>query len=107
MEDVAKRIVKLDKETSNMKEKYEQIIEGKDEELREKLLELEKKYANESRLEIEKIQNEILNQTDNESMKLDLKAEDMHNLDSIDKTYKSIKDGLLNKLWDQLLLRNE
>lgn len=107
MDDVTKRIVDLDKETSIMKEKYEQIIEGKDEELREKLLEIEKKYANESRLEIEKIQHKILNRTNNQSMKLNSKSEDMHNFDKIDRTYKSIKDGLINKLLDQLLLRNE
>ncbi|TJX14909.1 hypothetical protein E9840_04195 [Tissierella creatinini] len=106
MDEIINGIINLDNETNIMKDKYEDIIQGKDEELRLRLIELEKSFSNETKTEISNMLHEILwNSADN----FDAGSDDVFTgyMNKLENTYKNIKDRLVEETWRELFLKEE
>ncbi len=106
VDEIINSIINLDNETNTMKDKYEDIIEGKDEELRLRLIELEKTFSNDTKAEISQILHEILgNSTDN----FDDGSDDnlTGHMNKLENTYNNIKDSLVEETWRELFLKEE
>lgn len=105
MDEIINKIISIDKETVKMKLKTEEIIRGKEKELKETLQELEKKYTEEGRLEGEKTYNEIIRNGEAEIERL--KSQDIETLERIDNVYKGSKFQLIEDLWNSLFIGEE
>jgi predicted nuclease with TOPRIM domain len=96
MDDIIREIIKIDQDTLSMKKRYEELIKEKENELKKTLADLEKSYI------VENVQHESMNSEDI-TVELnnleDIYTENMHN---IDKTYKQLKDQLVENIWKDL-----
>lgn len=96
MDEIIREIINIDKDTLNMKKKYEESIKEKENELKKTLADLEKSY---------KIENAKVERINNEDIAVELNnledtyTENMHN---IDKTYKQLKERLVENIWKDL-----
>ena len=52
MHDITREIINIDKNTSSMKDRYKILMDKKEEDLRNQILELEKKYTNETSIRV-------------------------------------------------------
>jgi len=105
MEDTIRQIISLDNETEAMKIRYREIIDGKDEELRLKLQELERNSTDECKEEIKKIQERIHNTSDKYSN--DITPDLKDNIEILAKRYEEMKETIINDLWGQMFLGYE
>lgn len=103
MNEITKKIISIDNATISMKARYADLINKKEAELREKMQILEKKYANESIEEGERIYQEIVNQSEDQIKK----SKDVTNFDNIDNTYNKLKSTLVDNLWNDLFSDQE
>ncbi len=101
MEDVINKIIKMDKETSQIKRTTNEIISSKEKELRETLQNLENKYLEEGRIEGEKKYKEIIEAGKSEIELLQKKEDKV--LKSIENLYKEKKTALIDELFHSLL----
>lgn len=96
MDDIIREIIKIDQDTLSTKKRYEELIKEKENELKKTLADLEKSYI------VENVQHESMNSEDI-TVELnnleDIYTENMHN---IDKTYKQLKDQLVENIWKDL-----
>lgn len=96
MDDIIREIIKIDQDTLSMKKRYEESIKEKENELKKTLADLEKSY---------KVENAKVERINNEDIAVELNnledtyTENMHN---IDKTYKQLKDQLVENIWKDL-----
>lgn len=104
MDEITKKIISIDNVTIKMKARYDELKIKKEEEFKESLQELEKKYSNESIVDGEKIYQEILDKADIEIKKL-VNAKD--NYVNNDNTYNKLKKNLIESLWSDLFLGKE
>jgi len=96
MDEIIREIINIDKDTLNMKKRYEESIKEKENELKKTLADLEKSYKVEN-AKGERINNEDITVELNNLE--DIYTENMHN---IDKTYKQLKDQLVENIWKDL-----
>lgn len=96
MDDIIREIIKIDQDTLSMKKRYEELIKEKENELKKTLADLEKSY---------KVENAKGERINNEDIAVELNnledtyTENMHN---IDKTYKQLKEQLVENIWKDL-----
>ncbi|NLY77666.1 MAG: hypothetical protein GX080_06210 [Tissierellia bacterium] len=95
MDQVIREIISIDKETLNMKERYEELLKEKESQLKKTLADLEK-------ASIENLYKPSSNGID---MTVELKnLEDIYieNMHNIDKVYKELKVQLIEDIWNDL-----
>lgn len=102
MYEVIREIINIDRETVKMKQRYEEIIKDKENEIRKALQDLEKSSEEESFL------HENLSTPD------DVKAivsqiEEVYekNIDKLNKAYNDIKGKIVEDIWKDLFLSKE
>lgn len=102
MDEIIKEIIKIDRKTIDIKEKYEGIIKEKEAELREALQKLENEYKEISTHE------DTLNTTDSITNELEnLEKLCAKNIANMDKTYNNLKNNLVEDIWKELILSKE
>lgn len=104
MDEITKKIINIDNVTIKMKARYDELKVKKEEEFKESLQELEKKYSNESIEDGEKIYQDILDNADLEIKKL-INAK--NNYVNNDNAYNKLKKNLIESLWSDLFLGKE
>jgi len=96
MDEIIREIIKIDKDTQNMEETYEELIKEKENELKKTLTELEKSYLTENAQDQSAINDNITVELKHLE---DIYTENMHN---IDESYKRVKDQLIESIWNDL-----
>ena len=79
MDEVIREIIKIDKETLNMKERYEELLKKKENELKKTLADLEQDYIEEDYKQTEEVYSEQIPQYTEEGTKLDNENKDEFN----------------------------
>lgn len=96
MDDIIREIIKIDQDTLSMKKRYEESIKEKENELKKTLADLEKSYI------VENVQHESMNSEDIAVELNNLEDTYTENMHNIDKTYKQLKDQLVENIWKDL-----
>lgn len=105
MEDIVNKIISIDKETIKVIETTEKIKKNSELDLKNRLCELEKTLLEEAKTVAEKEFTGIINQGIAE-VKM-LKENENSKISTIDNVYKSKKDELVERLFQNLLKENE
>lgn len=104
MDEITKKIINIDNVTINMKSRYKILMEKKEDELRDAILEMEKKYSNETIQEGDRVYQEIINKAvlkNKGPNKVNVNYNDINN------TYNKLKSGLIESIWVNLFLGKE
>jgi len=105
MEDVVKKIINIDRETSKVIHMTEEIKINSEKTLKEKLSELEKTQMEQGRMDAENNFKKIIQQGTEEVQIL--KKANAIKLSNIDNLYKGKKKDLLEGLFQNLVKNNE
>jgi len=104
MNEITQKIIDLDKETINLRKKYEDLLRKKKMEGLDKVQELEQELLKTYVEEGEKAYQETLKQTDGHTDKLNkVEVECISNMTDIDKVYYGSKKELVDSLWEEIL----
>jgi len=104
MDEITKKIINIDNVTINMKNRYKILMDKKEDELRDTILEMEKRYSNESIQEGDRVYQEIINKAELRNKgpnKVNVNYNDINN------TYNKLKSGLIESIWVNLFLGKE
>lgn len=104
MHDITREIINIDKNTSSMKDRYKVLMDKKEEDLRNQILELEKKYTNDSINEGDRVYQEIIKSAERKIMtsgKVKVNYNDTNN------NYNKLKSGLIESIWANLFMEKE
>lgn len=102
MYEVIRDIISIDKETVKMKQRYEDIIKEKENEIRKALQNLEKNYGKEIFLH-----ENSNNPDDIKAILTQIEDTYVKNMDKLNKAYEDIKDKVLENIWNDLFLSKE
>lgn len=102
MYEVIREIINIDRETVKMKQRYEEIIKDKENEIRKALQDLEKSSEEESFL------HENLS-TPDDVKTIVSQIEEVYekNIDKLNKAYNDIKGKIVEDIWKDLFLSKE
>lgn len=98
----ARRIIEIDRDTIQLKEKTEQVIQEKKVKFESELLALEKKYAEEGERQGEKIYNNII--SEGRRIIEEKQKQTNKKLNSLENLYNKTKSLLVEELWLDLFI---
>ncbi|HZH68256.1 MAG TPA: hypothetical protein VFD65_03575 [Chitinophagales bacterium] len=108
MNDIAQKIINLDKETISLREKYEEALRKKKFEGLDKVQQLEKELQQQYMEEGEKAYREIVGGvTGSLNLTSKVEVECISNKVNIDVVYNEIKEDLTERLWGKILSMEE
>jgi len=108
MNNIAKQIIDLDKETQKLKEKYEEMLRKIRFEGLDKVQKLEKELLQQYMEEGEKAYKEIVGSlNDNLDLTSKVEIECISNLINVDVVYNEKKENLTEKLWETIITLEE
>ncbi|OLS03634.1 hypothetical protein [Tissierella creatinophila] len=105
MKEIINRIIEIDKETNSIRIEVEELIEKQELELKKAIYNLEKESSIKTKLESEKIYEQIISQGKEEVKKLANK--DIALLNKIHINYNKQKEKLVEKVFENLFLGQE
>ncbi|MGM0395973.1 MAG: hypothetical protein ACQEP4_02855 [Bacillota bacterium] len=104
MNEITQKIIDLDKKTTQMKKKYEDLLRKKKFEGQDRVQELEQQLLKEYQEEGEKAYQEALKQTDSTLENIEkIKKEYERHIQSTDEEYLKIKHELVESLWEDIV----
>jgi len=96
MDEVIREIIKIDKETLSMKQRYEKLLRDKENELKKTLADLEKDYIEEDVHRVSANSRDITAELKHLD---DIYKQNMHNMDE---AYKKLKGQLIESIWNDI-----
>ena len=104
MNEITQKIIDLDRDTINLRKKYEDLLRKKKMEGLDRVQELEQELLKTYAEEGEKAYQETLKETDGHTEKIGkIEVECISNMTDIDKVYYDSKKELVDSLWEEIL----
>ena len=104
MNELTQKIIELDKNTLNMKKKYEDLLRKKKYEGQDKVHELEQQLLKTFQQEGEKAYQEALKQTDSTLDNIEkIRQEYENSIKNTDEVYARMKPSLVDALWEDII----